>query len=138
MRVYTKGNHPQHRWSRRWKTWKITEIETWASSEVKTIELTQDVGNLSLKLQVRKFEPKEGDVLERGWVTNGVQRWHRCATYAIADMEATGLVFMHYVDANIEANIQYYLGDADELLWKTYNMALRQSKASQVSDTMEN
>ena len=112
---------------------KIVEIKEWEPSDMKTIELTQDVGDATYEVNVRKFIPVEGDSLERKWTTNGKQQSHRCATYAIANMKETGQQMLKYVDENINSTIAYYIGDSDELLQETYRMAYKHSEIAEAS-----
>jgi hypothetical protein len=112
---------------------KIVEIKEWALSDVKKIELTQDVGDATYEVHVRKFIPVEGDSLERKWTTNGKQRSHPCATYAIANMKETGKQMLKFVDENINTAIEHYIGDSDELLQETYRMAYKHSEIAEAS-----
>lgn len=112
---------------------KIVEIQEWESPDVKTIELTQDVGGASYKVNVRKFIPVEGDSLERKWTTNGERRSYRCATYAIVNMKETGQQMLKFVEDNITTAIAYYIGDSDELLRETYSMAYKHSESAEAS-----
>jgi hypothetical protein len=112
---------------------KIIEIQEWEPSDIKTIELTQDMGNTSYQLKVRKFVPVKGDSLERKWNTNGEQRSYRCANYAIVNMEETGQQMLKFVEDNITTAISFYIDDKDELLRETYGMAYKHSEIAEAS-----
>ncbi|KAI0109121.1 hypothetical protein GGR51DRAFT_512806 [Nemania sp. FL0031] len=129
-----KGPHPRFSWTRRWTTMKICEIEDWASDGIKTITLTQDVGNASYNLQVREFTPLPGDSLVRAWNVTGGVRSHPCAPYAIQNMRETCQTFISFVDRYMETYIEHYIDGNDPLLSKTYQMALGHSRSSQVKD----
>lgn len=133
-----KAEHPKFIWSQRWTSMKIVEIDQWYSPEVKTITITQDVGRATYDLQVREFVPVKGDALVRAWKTNGVEKYHDCAPYAIMNMAQTGDEIARFVDNNIENFIQYYIRGDDELLWGTYSMAYQYSKAAEVSRPIYN
>ncbi|PMD45736.1 hypothetical protein L207DRAFT_419813 [Hyaloscypha variabilis F] len=132
--LFDKGPHPQFIWSQRWKEMKIIEIQEWEPSDIKTIELTQDMGNTSYQLKVRKFVPVEGDSLERKWNTNGEQRSYRCANYAIVNMEETGQQMLKFVEDNITTAISFYIDDKDELLRETYGMAYKHSEIAEAKE----
>ncbi|KAL2009024.1 hypothetical protein VTN00DRAFT_7218 [Thermoascus crustaceus] len=119
----TKGDHPQHIWTQRWTEMKIVEIENWASDEIKSIYITQDVGGAWYPLQVRKFVPREGDALCRSWSTRGCEKHHWCAPYAIANMAQTAPVLKTFVENQVATSINHYIHESDELLRSTYATA---------------
>jgi hypothetical protein len=106
---------------------KIVEIKEWQTSEVRTIELTQDIGDAVYKVNVRQFTPVEGDALERKWTTHGKARSYKCSPWAIVNMKETGHQLMKYVEDQIKTSIEYFIGDSDELLRSTYDMAFEHS-----------
>jgi hypothetical protein len=116
---------------------KIVEIAEWRSQEVKTIEITQDLGGASYKLRVREFTPVDGDALARSWVTGGVTKYYECPPYAIVDMEQAGVEYMQYVDNNIATAIESEIDETNKLLWNTYSMAFRYSEFAEVSLDIE-
>jgi len=112
---------------------RIVEIQDWATSEVKTVELTQDVGNAVYKIHVRQFVPVEGDSLERKWKTNGDQLSYKCSPYAIFNMEETGRKLTEFVEDQMKTSIEYFIGESDELLRCTYAMAFEHSEKAEAS-----
>ncbi|KAF5648101.1 hypothetical protein F52700_1316 [Fusarium sp. NRRL 52700] len=129
-----KGKHPRFSWTRRWTSMKICEMEDWDSPIIKTITLTQDVGNASYSLQVRKFIPQPGDSLERTWNTADGVKAHPCAPYALANMRETSKVFVNFVDTHIKTFIDHYISKEDPLLFTTYEMAFKHSRLSAIKD----
>jgi hypothetical protein len=134
-KLFAKGHHPQFRWSRRWNSMKITEITNWASSDIKTIYITQDVGDLSYPLCVRQFIPQDGDSLERRWKTRGMDRSYQCTSYAIKNMKEPSENLLVFIDDSIESFINHYIDKSDPLLYKTYLMALQCSDQLDVSNS---
>jgi hypothetical protein len=112
---------------------EISDIQNWDSTEIKTIAITQDVGGKSYNLKVRKFIPVEGDALERGWKTGGVEQTFKCAPYAIANMKEAGRTLAHFADRTLESTICHYIDETDTLLRSTYHMAYRYSMFVEVS-----
>jgi len=112
---------------------KIVEIQDWEASEIKTVKLTQDVGDAIYKVNVRRFIPVEGDSLERQWITNGEPRSYKCSSYAIVNMKETGQQLMKFVEDHIKTSIRYFIGESDELLRCTYDMALEHSEKAEAS-----
>ncbi len=112
---------------------KIVEIKEWETSEVRTVELTQDIGNAVYKVNVRQFIPVEGDALERKWTTNGEARSYKCSSWAIVNMRETGQQLMKFVEDHIKTSIEYFIGNSDELLRSTYDMAFEHSEKAAAS-----
>jgi hypothetical protein len=131
--LFDKDSHPQFRWCRRWREMKIVEIKEWETSEVKTVELTQDVRGASYKVNVRKFTPIEGDCLERRWKTNGKLQSYKCSSYAIVNMKETGQQLMKFVENNVKSSIEHFIGESDELLRCTYDMTFEYSEKAEAS-----
>ena len=138
-RLFDKGKHPQYKWSKRWPSWDMIEIDTWRSAEVKVITVTQDVlGGSTFDIPCREFIPVEGDSLERTWKKNGVTQYYPRAPYAIANMKETGNAVARFVANNIGSSIKHYINvKNDKLLQSTYSMAyamvFRSAQFAQVS-----
>ena len=122
--LFDKGQHPQYKWSRRWSSWKMVEIDTWQSEEIKIITVTQDVfGGDTFSLACREFVPLEGDSLSRMWKRDGVTQYYHRAPYAIASMKKTAKEIGRFVANNIRSSIKYYIDTkVDKLLQMTYAM----------------
>ncbi|KAF2473832.1 uncharacterized protein BDR25DRAFT_217243 [Lindgomyces ingoldianus] len=124
---------PRPSWSRRWKKMEIMDIpaQHWASKEIKTIQITQDVGGTCYKLKVRQFKPTDGDSLERRWKTNGKPQYFKCTPYAIANMKEAGKVLSEFADRTVGTAISHYIDETDVLLRSTYTMAYRYSRMAE-------
>ena len=124
-RLTDKGEHPQYKWSKRWPSWDMTEVDTWRSAEVKVITITQDVlGGSVFNLQCREFIPVEGDSLERIWKKRGITQFYPRAPYAIANMKETGDALARFVANNVDSSIKHYIDVTnDKLIQSTYLMA---------------
>ena len=109
------------------------EVQTWASDEIKTIFLTQDVDKGYLPLKVRKFIPEAGDALHRSWSSGGVERKHPCATFAIANMEDTVPTLLAFIQNQVMTSVSHYILEKDALIRETYCMALDEMTDAKVS-----
>jgi hypothetical protein len=112
---------------------EMAEVEQWASSEIKIITLTHDIGNASYDIKVRQFVPMEGDSLERSWNSSSGPRSHPCTPYAIASMKETASTISQFVDQNIKNFVSHYVDKNEKLLHKTYMAAYHHSYSSPVS-----
>lgn len=79
---------PEPYWTTRWATMDVKEIDVWASSEVRTLVLTQDVGSAKDVLTVRMITPLPGDSLTRTWMSKatGERFYHQTTPWAIMNM----------------------------------------------------
>jgi hypothetical protein len=111
---------------------KIVEIDQWQSPEIRTITLTQDIG-ATYNLHVRKFDPVEGDSLNRAWKLNGTEKAHACTPWAIANMTQTGHQIALFAENHIRTFINFYIKKTDKLMWETYNMAHQYSRTAEVT-----
>jgi hypothetical protein len=110
---------------------EVVDIDEWASPEIKTISLTQDIWDLSYELRVREFIPRDGDVLHRTWISWGKKQKYRCSPYAIASMGDAGRTFNNFLDQGMEKVIEHYMESTDPLLSKTYYTAYEHSKSAE-------
>ena len=111
----------------------VADINNWASNEIKTIRITQDVADNYYDLQVRQFVPQRGDALERTWKTDGIEQSFECAPYGIANMKRAGKTLLEYADRTLESSIDFYIDKKEPLLFRTYCMVYRQSQSAEVS-----
>jgi hypothetical protein len=127
------AQRPRESWTVRWDSMEVTDIKDWASSEIKTITITQGVAGNSYDIQVRQFVPQDGDALERRWKTDGVEQSFPCAPYGIANMKETGKMLAGYADRTIKSSIEFYVSKQEPLLYRTYSMAYSHSQSAEVS-----
>jgi hypothetical protein len=116
---------------------EVIDITNWASDAIKTIDITQGVGNTQFTLQVREFRPIEGDALSRKWKADGVQYSYECGPYAIADMKQAGRTLFEFAQQNLRTAIRFWVDEENPLLRSTYNMAYSYSFKAEVRCTRE-
>ena len=113
---------------------ELVDITDWASNEIRTIEVTQVFLNAPYKLEVRKFLPVEGDLIEERWSDErGIIKTHTIPPFALANMEMTSQSIQKFIDENISKYIIGAVGSLNPLLWNTYLMAFKYSKKAVVS-----
>jgi hypothetical protein len=115
---------------------EVIDITNWDNDDIKSIDITQDVGNTHFTLQVRKFRPVEGDALSRKWKSNGAEYSYECAPYAIADMKEAGKTMFQFAQSNLKTAIRFWIDENDPLLRSTYNMAYNYSTSAEVRSTL--
>jgi hypothetical protein len=87
----------------------LAEIEDWASSEIRIIELTQGNSSIRWNFRVRRFIPQDGDSLERTWLSKrtGTRQYHPVTPYALVSMKETG----EYLSRSLEKDIDIIIGE---------------------------
>ncbi|OAA68489.1 hypothetical protein SPI_00684 [Niveomyces insectorum RCEF 264] len=122
-----------HEWTLRWKeNTVLDDVGQWASSEVRTIRITEGYTNDYVELRVRRFVPQDGDRLDRSWVTpSGEMRSVTIPPYAIIEPESIGPHYNAYIKKGLVACCNHVLGDhKGTLIWPTYWTAINLSRRS--------
>lgn len=132
--LYREQRAPYQLFSQRWQSMDLVDIDLWASDEIRKIEISPVFVNAPFELEVRRFVPFEGDMLQEKWTDeNRNIKTHDIPPYAIASMEATAQAFQSYVDRNISTYLVGAIGNLDVLLWTTYTTAFQHSSEAAVS-----
>ncbi|KFY68998.1 hypothetical protein V496_00621 [Pseudogymnoascus sp. VKM F-4515 (FW-2607)] len=136
MRLYKLGQVPGLEWSKRWSNRTLKGMDTWASHNTIIIEVSEGYTSTSLKLVVREFKPVKGDIIERSWVGNGIEKKSvTIPSYAIQDLTAAKNAYGQYIDMGGAEFFKGALNPGDEFLWMTYNMAIVTSDDKNVPDS---
>lgn len=125
IRIFKPGQLPELQWTQRWPDSKLKDITEWASPEIRRIRTTEGFSSVPLELEVRKFVPKEGDVLERHWWTPGrIKKSVSVPAFAISNVNAARKAYDDYINQGGAEFFNGWLKDRDELLVKTYSAAI--------------
>ncbi|KAK0615151.1 hypothetical protein B0T17DRAFT_498062 [Bombardia bombarda] len=131
--LYREQKAPYQLFTKRWQSMDIVDIPAsgWASPDIRTIEVANYVG-ASFRIHVKEFIPVEGDILEEVWMTSHGMQKVPIPRYAVADMQQTADEMKGFIERNVSNFINMTVGDLDQLLWETYNMAFRHLGNAQV------
>ncbi|PMD45949.1 hypothetical protein L207DRAFT_418786 [Hyaloscypha variabilis F] len=125
VRLFRDGSYAAGRdWSHRWSSNSMENITHWASSELKSIQVTQDYGPSALTFTVRQFIPVKGDMLHRQWSDGAVTKSVAVPNYAIVDMAAALQVHKDFIINEGPHFFKTALDYNDRLLWDTYSTAI--------------
>lgn len=116
-----------HEWTLRWKdNTVLDDVGHWASSEVRTLRISEGYTGDFVELRVRKFIPQKGDSLSRSWVApDGTARSVQIPPYAIIEPEAIGQQYGDYIKSGLMNCCRSVLVDFHEtMIWDTYSKAL--------------
>lgn len=134
VKLYREGPMATgYEYSHRWPNFSMDNINLWASSEIRTIRVTQDFANEpGMVFRVRKFIPMPGDSLVRSWADGNVTKSVDVPHYAVVDMKEAFQTFKEYI---VDAGPEFFKGnlkDYHPLVLHTYNMALTYSNIAKV------
>jgi hypothetical protein len=106
---------------------KMVDVVDWESPEIKFIEVSHGFCQDPIRLEVRKFVPEDGDVLDRKWVDGQVRKTKRVEPYAIVNMTKAAQEVRRYIYNNVHACLTIFLENHDNLVRDTYLLAYKQS-----------
>jgi hypothetical protein len=112
---------------------KMIDVVDWESREMKSIKISHGFCQDTINLDVRKFVPADGDVLDRKWVDGQIRKTKRVEPYAIVNMTKAALEVKRYIYANVHPCLLIFLENHDSLVRDTYMLAYKQSTTQPVS-----
>lgn len=110
------------------------DVDCLASSSIRTVEFkifyTHDPNlpefyHVPVQLQVRRFIPKDGDVLDRKWTWDGYGMVTRLAPFALHSIHATATAISRYIEENTFIAMTASVAGCDPIIRDTYTMAIR-------------
>jgi len=110
----------------------MTEITDWATSDLKTIQISLDLCPEPFVAVVRQFVPMEGDILQRKWTDGKTRKFKDVPPYAIQNMEETALRLSRWIKDNVDIAIHHVTGETEPLLKETYMVAKDFGTSTQV------
>ncbi len=105
----------------------MADVMVWETPDIKFIEVSHGLCQDPIKLEVRKFIPADGDVLERKWVDGQVHKTKQVEPYAIKNMTMAAQEVRRYISENVHPCLVTFLEDHDRLVRETYLLAYKQS-----------
>jgi hypothetical protein len=133
VRLFVGSMAPGLVWSTRWQDLQVKDINVWASSEIRTIKLTQDYVATPLTFKVRRFVPLESDMLDRRWAHGSVKKSVALPPYAFVNMKEALNVYKGFINQEGTRHFQSILDRNDGLVWSTYGAAVKISNSLTVS-----
>ncbi|KAF5013893.1 hypothetical protein FDECE_142 [Fusarium decemcellulare] len=123
---------PYYLFSQRWQSMDLVDITDWASSEIRTIDISLDILHAPSQIRVREFIPLPGDLLDETWVKDGETIVYRLPTYAIANMNEAADSIEQMVEREASNYLWSTVGslEQDSLIWETYLAAFRRANTA--------
>lgn len=126
VRLYKPGQVKGHEWTNRWRDSVVDNIGSWSASDIRTIRVTEGYTGQFVELRVRRFQPQEGDKLQRSWVTSrGESKSITIPPYAVVDLETAKSSFEKYIKKGLLGCCKKLVGRNKKLLWRTYDQAMK-------------
>ncbi|KAK4153399.1 hypothetical protein C8A00DRAFT_33883 [Chaetomidium leptoderma] len=136
VKLFKPGQVKGQEWTNRWKDSVMDDIGNWESSQVRTIRVTEGYTGQSVRLQVRQFRPQEGDKVKRSWVArNGDKHEVKIPAFAIVNLDDAKAEFDQYIKIGLVDCCHHLLGSRDELLSRTYSLAIKTARDSSTSQS---
>ncbi|KAK0746284.1 hypothetical protein B0T18DRAFT_148135 [Schizothecium vesticola] len=125
VKLFKPGQVKGHEWTNRWRDSVVDDISTWDAPDSRVIRVTEGYTGRSVELKVRRFQPLEGDKIDRSWVSGGIKKSVKIPPYAIVDMESAKGAFDDYIRSGLVDCCKRLLGAREKLLWQTYALAIK-------------
>lgn len=97
-------------------------------------EVTQGICKIPIRLRVRRFEPREGDVINRRYCENGIVKEQYLQPYCLANVEETANEFKAYLNDNAFDGLEEAAKGSDELVRVTFRMIANECRATDSGD----
>lgn len=108
--------------TRRFDHTKVMDIADCPDDTVYNILMDHGLCANPVRLRVRRFEPKEGDVLCRRYVDNGVPKEQYIPPFCLADSEKTARQFKEYIYRNALAGLAEAVKTSDDIVKDIFAM----------------
>ncbi|ATY59143.1 hypothetical protein A9K55_003604 [Cordyceps militaris] len=140
--LYKSGQVPGFEWTRRWSNELSDPIDTWASTEIRTIRISEGYSASVVELQVRQFVPLEGDKLDRTWDYKGEKKSVRIPPFALVDTQKARKAFAKHIDASINETLKKITksikGSSVSVMQRTYLEAFRLAQRTDIAPEVSN
>lgn len=100
----------------------MMDVNDPADDIIRTIRIAQGLSRSCIEVRVRKFNPKDGDVLHRPWNHNGVAKRVEIEPYCLADIQETAESFNDYLCKTALDGLIEAAHSSHELIYDTYVM----------------
>jgi hypothetical protein len=124
IQLHKSGQVQGFEWTSRWQDRSTENISSWASSEVRFIQVSQEGMPVPLRLQVRRFLPQPGDKLKRTWKHGGTVKAADIPPYAIVSLDPVEAQYMAMIEGGLHQCIDSIVDGQPSLLRETYLRAL--------------
>ncbi|KAK0636402.1 hypothetical protein B0T17DRAFT_482682 [Bombardia bombarda] len=105
---------------------QVMDVSDHADNVIRTIEMTQGLCRIPIKLEVRRFKPWKTDVCFRRWIDNGVAKRQDLPPFCLADIEKTAIEFKQYIFDNALCGLAEAAKDSADIVKETFAKIVEQ------------
>ena len=115
----------------------MKDVGDWADGSIRKVSITLGTFREAMEFEVRKFIPREGDILDRCWVDGTIQKRKSLEPYCFADIHKACESYKAYIEMHaLEAMADgHATREADALIQETFGWAHRRYVSLQVCPT---
>jgi hypothetical protein len=121
--------------TKRWQGFDLTDIDGWATVQVRTIQLSLGVCSTPITIKVRKFKPRPGDVICRRWRDGNMIKQTNLEPYALVNIRQSASDVIGYLNENAVRSLEHMSrdGGTSDIVRETFGWAVRHYRALWVS-----
>ena len=111
----------------------VMDIASDADDAIYGIQMEQGLCRQPFKFRVRRFRPRETDIVHRRFMDGGRPVRQDAGAFCLADVEATARDFKHYIDRNALAGLTEAAKDSDPIVRDVFGMIVKHCASLPVS-----
>lgn len=101
---------------------KVVDVVDYSDSAIYDIEITQGLCQSPMRLQVRRFRPRQTDKTHWSYQVARVHKTQDTGAFCLADIEETARKFNEYIHYNAVKGLEEAAKDSDEMVKKVFAM----------------
>ncbi|KAK3326209.1 hypothetical protein B0H66DRAFT_470424 [Apodospora peruviana] len=109
---------------------QVVDVGEYADNNIVAIEMAQGLCQTPVRLQVRRFVPRQDDVLKRRYIgEDGVVKEQDLEPFCLADIEKTAKEFKRYINDNALDGLAEAVKDSDDMVKMTFHMIAEECRS---------
>ncbi len=111
----------------------VVDIASEADGASYGIEMEQGLCRQPFQFRVRRFRPRETDIVHRRYMDGGLHVKQDAGAFCLADVEATARDFKNYIDRNALGGLTETAKDSDPIVRDVFGMIVKHCESLPVS-----
>ena len=111
----------------------VVDIASDADGAIYGIEMEQGLCRQPFRFRVRRFRPKETDIVHRRYMDGGRPIRQNAGAFCLADVEETAKDFKEYINSNALAGLTEAAKDSDPIVRDVFGMIVKHCDSLPVS-----
>jgi hypothetical protein len=101
---------------------KVADVTEYPDSTIYEILMDQGLCKSPVRLRVRRFLERDGDISNRQYMDNGVLKTQEIKAFCLVDAEKTAKTFKEYIYHNALDGLAEAVKDSDGMIRQTFAM----------------